>query len=43
MITESAVDDEENEIMLEETSPKKVSAYDSVNAIVNALNSNRFK
>jgi hypothetical protein len=43
VITESAADDEENEIMLEETAPKKVSAYDSVNAIVNALNSNRFK
>lgn len=43
MITESAVDDEENEIMLEETAPKKVSAYDSVNAIVAALNSKQFK
>jgi hypothetical protein len=43
VITESAVDDEENEIMLEETAPKKVSAYDSVNAIVNALNSKQFK
>jgi len=43
VITETAVDDEEKEIMLEETSPKKVSQYDSVNAIVNALNSNRFK
>jgi hypothetical protein len=29
--------------MLEETAPKKVSAYDSVNAIVNALNSKQFK
>lgn len=43
VITESAADDEENEIMLEETAPKKVSAYDSVNAIVNALNSKQFK
>lgn len=43
VITESAVDDEENEIMLEETAPKKVSAYDSVNAIVAALNSKQFK
>jgi hypothetical protein len=43
VITETAVDDEEKEIMLEETAPKKVSQYDSVNAIVNALNSNRFK
>lgn len=43
VITESAADDEENEIMLEETAPKKVSAYDSVNAIVAALNSKQFK
>ena len=43
MITESAADDEENEIILEETAPKKVSAYDSVNAIVAALNSKQFK
>lgn len=43
VITESAVDDEENEIMLEETAPSKVSAYDSVNAIVAALNSKNFK
>lgn len=44
MITESAaVDNEENEIILEETAPKKVSAYDSVNAIVAALNSKQFK
>lgn len=43
VITESASDNEENEIILEETSPKKVSPYDSVNAIAAALNSNRFK
>lgn len=43
VITETAVDDEEKEIMVEETAPKKVSSYDSVNAIVAALNSNRFK
>ena len=43
VITESAADDEEKEIMIEETASKKVSSYDSVNAIVNALNSNRFK
>ena len=42
-ITESAADDEENEIILEETATKKVSEYNSINAIVNALNSNRFK
>lgn len=43
VITESAADDEEEEIMLEETVSKKVSSYDSVNAIVAALNSKRFK
>lgn len=43
VITESAADDEENEIMLEETAPTKVSAYDTVNAIVAALNSKQFK
>jgi hypothetical protein len=43
VINETAVDDEEKEIMLEETAPKKVSSYDSVNAIAAALNSNRFK
>lgn len=42
LMTESA-DDEENEIILEETAPKKVSQYDSVNAIVAALNSKQFK
>lgn len=43
VLTESVVDEEENEIILEETSPKKVSPYDSVNAIVAALNSKNFK
>jgi hypothetical protein len=43
VITESAADYEENEILVEETASKKVSSYDSVNAIVAALNSNRFK
>ena len=42
-LTESAVDDEENEILLEETHVKKTSAYDSVNAIVAAFNSKNFK
>jgi hypothetical protein len=43
VITESAANDEENEIILEETAPSKISSYDSVNAIVNALNSKHFK
>ncbi len=43
VLTESVVDEEENEIILEETAPKKVSPYDSVNAIVAALNSKNFK
>lgn len=43
VLTESAVDEEENEIILEETTSKKVSQYDSVNAIVAAFNSKNFK
>jgi len=43
VLTESAVDEEENEIILEETTSKKVSSYDSVNAIVAAFNSKNFK
>lgn len=42
-LTESVVDDEENEIILEETHVKKTSPYDSVNAIVAAFNSKNFK
>lgn len=44
VLTESTYDnDEENEILLEETHVKKTSAYDSVNAIVAAFNSKNFK
>lgn len=44
VLTESTYDnDEENEILLEETHAKKTSAYDSVNAIVAAFNSKNFK
>jgi len=43
VLTESVVDEEENEIILEETTSKKVSQYDSVNAIVAAFNSKNFK
>ena len=44
VLTESTYDnDEENEIILEETHVKKTSAYDSVNAIVAAFNSKNFK
>lgn len=43
VLTESVVDDEENEIILEETTFKKTSPYDSVNAIVAAFNSKNFK
>jgi hypothetical protein len=43
VLNESAVDEEENEIILEETTSKKVSQYDSVNAIVAAFNSKNFK
>lgn len=44
VLTESTYDnDEENEIILEETEIKKTSAYDSVNAIVAAFNSKNFK
>lgn len=43
VLTESAADEEENEIILEETVSKKVSSYDSVNAIVAAFNSKNFK
>lgn len=43
VLTESVADEEENEIILEETTSKKVSPYDSVNAIVAAFNSKNFK
>lgn len=44
VLTESTYDnDEENEILLEETHVNKTSAYDSVNAIVAAFNSKNFK
>lgn len=43
VITESAANDEENEIILEETVSNKVSPYDSVNALAAAFNSKHFK